>query len=365
MPGVWDRKAIVDRGTDSIWPAMNRVVTLCICCCYCCFAGSFHGFAAPPQSVAFANNCPVVQAQRGAVTSGSSAASQSWSHSRCKMPSADWNACSAAVCGVFAALFVGRGGFPSHSRLQRGGRSAVVCRAVGSDVGVVLLSAGVGKRMGASIPKQYIKLMGLEIALHSLDTFLACDVAEIVIVCAEDWQYIFQDHLDKKGSISADVKFTTGGKERQDSVSNGLAKITAPIVAIHDAARPLVTEGEVEKVVADAREHGAALLAVRTKATIKQAVSESEAFVEGTPKRKLLWEAHTPQVIQSELLRKGFENAEKEGLDVTDDVSLVEQLGEKVKLTEGEYTNIKVTTPEDIAVAETILKERGFLAPEA
>ncbi|OLP78485.1 2-C-methyl-D-erythritol 4-phosphate cytidylyltransferase, chloroplastic [Symbiodinium microadriaticum] len=219
--------------------------------------------------------------------------------------------------------------------------------------------------MGASIPKQYIKLMGLEIALHSLDTFLACDVAEIVIVCAEEWQHIFKDHLEKVGPTEVDVKFTTGGKERQDSVNNGLAKIDAPIVAIHDGARPLVTKEEVERVVADAREHGAALLAVRTKATIKQAVGESDTFVESTPKRKLLWEAHTPQVIRSELLRKGFEKAEKEGLDVTDDVSLVEQLGEKVKLTEGEYTNIKVTTPEDIAVAETILKERGFVAPAA
>ncbi|CAE7042091.1 ISPD [Symbiodinium natans] len=279
---------------------------------------------------------------------------------------ADWNTCGVAMCGVFAALSCRRSlsNHGSH-RLRCGGRptSNTVRLATGSDVGVVLLSAGVGKRMGASIPKQYIKLMGLEIALHSLDTFLACDVAEIVIVCAEDWKFVFEDHLKKKGPVEVDVKFTTGGDERQDSVNNGLAKIQAPIVAIHDAARPLVTKDEVEKVVADAREHGAALLAVRTKATIKQAVSESKAFVEGTPQRKLLWEAHTPQVIQSELLRKGFEKAEKEGLEVTDDVSLVEQLGEKVKLTEGEYTNIKVTTPEDIAVAETILKERGFVPP--
>ena len=231
--------------------------------------------------------------------------------------------------------------------------------AAGSDVGVVLLSAGVGKRMGAKIPKQYIKLLGLEIALHSLDTFLDCDVAEIVIVCAEEWQYIFKEHLEKRGASCA-LKFTGGGKERQDSVQNGLAEITVPLVAIHDAARPLVTKEEMEKVVADAREHGAALLAVPTKATIKQAVAKDEPFVAATPKRKLLWEAHTPQVIQAELLRKGFQKAEEEGSEVTDDVSLVELLGEKVKLTEGEYTNIKVTTPEDIAVAETILKERGF-----
>ena len=262
---------------------------------------------------------------------------------------------------LIAAVATTGSSWSSRSQKQR---MCIACAASGSDVGVVLLSAGVGKRMGASIPKQYIKLMGLEIALHSLDTFLDCDVSEIVIVCAEEWQHIFKDHLEKRGPTKCELKFTTGGKERQDSVKNGLAKITAPIVAIHDAARPLLTKEEMEKVVADAAEHGAALLAVPTKATIKQAVAADDNFVASTPKRKLLWEAHTPQVIRSDLLRKGFEKAEQENLEVTDDVSLIELLGEKVKLTEGEYTNIKVTTPEDIAVAETILRERGYVSPE-
>jgi len=216
--------------------------------------------------------------------------------------------------------------------------------------------------MGAKIPKQYLKLLGLEIVLHALDTFLECDVAEIAIVCAEEWQHVFKDHLAKKGSVKPVVKFTGGGKERQDSVRNGLAEITASLVAVHDGARPLVTKEEFERVVADARKHGAALLAVPTKATIKQAAAgDGDAMVAATPNRKLLWEAHTPQVIQADLLRRGFENAAEKGLEVTDDVSLIEFLDEPVKLTEGEYTNIKVTTPEDIAVAETILKERGFV----
>ncbi|CAK9115611.1 unnamed protein product [Durusdinium trenchii] len=268
----------------------------------------------------------------------------------------------AGSCALAAALIgPARRGY-SFRTLR--GNSRILCAASGSDVGVVLLSAGVGKRMGASIPKQYIKLLGLEIALHSLSTFLECDVAEIVIVCAEEWQHIFKDHLEKHGPPNCELKFTCGGKERQDSVKNGLDKITVPIVAIHDAARPLVTQAEFEKVVSDAREYGAALLAVPTKATIKQAMGADEAFVASTPTRKLLWEAHTPQVIRSELLRKGFEKAQQDGSEVTDDVSLIELLGEQVKLTEGEYTNIKVTTPEDIAVAETILKQRGFTPPE-
>lgn len=269
---------------------------------------------------------------------------------------------SALVTGCFLAAAATSATTLSARRSEK--RQQKVACAASEDVGVVLLSGGVGKRMGAGIPKQYIKLMGLEIALHSLDTFLDCDVSEIVIVCAEEWQHVFKDHLEKRGALNCELKFTGGGKERQGSVRNGLAKITTPIVAIHDSARPLVTKAEMEKVVADAAEYGAALLAVPTKATIKQAVATDDNFVAATPKRKLLWEAHTPQVIRSDLLRKGFEKAEKEDLEVTDDVSLVELLGEKVKLTEGEYTNIKVTTPEDIAVAETILKERGFVSPE-
>lgn len=248
--------------------------------------------------------------------------------------------------------------------MGRGQGRVSLCSSA-SDVGVILLSAGVGKRMGANIPKQYIKLLGLEIVLHSLDTFLKCDVAEIAIVCAEEWQHVFKDHLAKKGEIRSAIKFTTGGNERQDSVCNGLAEISTDLVAVHDGARPLVTCEEVEKVIADARKSGAALLAVRTKATVKQASrgADGEPVVASTPDRKLIWEAHTPQVILAELLRKGFANAAEKSLEVTDDVSLIEFLGEPVKLTEGEYTNIKVTTPEDIAVAETILKQRGFVTP--
>jgi len=248
---------------------------------------------------------------------------------------------------------------------RRTAAAVVVAAVAAGSVGVVLLSAGVGKRMGANIPKQYLKLLGLEIALHSLDVFLRCPlVSEIVVVSAEEWRSVFEDHVAAlKGPLPA-IKYTGGGAERQDSVKNGLAEITSEYVAVHDAARPLVTVAEVEKVVAEAREHGAALLAVQTKATIKQAV-EGSTLVAATPKRKTLWEAHTPQVIRADLLREGFANAAEKNLEVTDDVSLVEALGKPVKLTEGEYTNLKVTTPEDIAVAETILRERGYQASGA
>lgn len=226
------------------------------------------------------------------------------------------------------------------------------------DVGVVLLSAGMGKRMGANIPKQYLKLLGKEIALRSLDVFLDVAPKEIVIVCAEEWRNLFEAYLSARGDdVKSEIKFALGGEERQDSVQNGLAQLTTTYAAVHDSARPLVTAAEVADVVSDARLHGAALLAVPTKATIKMAKLE-ESMVDTTPKRELLWEAHTPQVIRASLLRDGFDYVQKNDLAVTDDVSIVELLGEPVKLTLGKYTNIKVTTPEDIGLAETILKER-------
>lgn len=216
--------------------------------------------------------------------------------------------------------------------------------------------------MGANIPKQYLKLLGQEIALYSLDVFLKCDPAEIVIVVSKEWQSVFEEHIAKKGKeVQCPIKYTEGGAERQDSVNNGLKQATAEFVAVHDSARPLVTQAEVEKVVADARKYGAALLAVQTKATIKQAKKgdDGATMVATTPNRKTLWEAHTPQVVKADLLRKGFENAVTNKLEVTDDVSLIELLGLPVKLTEGEYTNLKVTTPEDMAVAEAILNSRA------
>lgn len=242
-------------------------------------------------------------------------------------------------------------------------RSAAVLASGPRDVSVILLSAGTGKRMKASIPKQYLKLLGREIALRSLDVFLACNsVTEIVVVCADEYRSLFEQHVESLGLKDVPkILFANGGKERQDSVANGLAKVSSDLVAVHDGARPLVTVEEVEHVIGEAREFGAALLAVPTKATIKQSLKNSEGnpLVSDTPDRSTLWEAHTPQVMRTELLRRGFDFAAESGMAVTDDVSLVEALKEPVKITQGEYTNIKVTTPEDIAVAEAILKQRG------
>jgi 2-C-methyl-D-erythritol 4-phosphate cytidylyltransferase len=158
------------------------------------------------------------------------------------------------------------------------------------------------------------------------------------------------------------LEFANPGVERQGSVENGVNRLVemssgkCQYVAIHDSARPLVTIEEVCNVVTDAKEHGAAVLGVPCKATIKE--SEDGEFVLRTIPRSRLWEVHTPQVILIETLLRGFQKVTEEGLEVTDDVSIVEALGEPVKLTRGEYTNLKITTPEDMDVAEAILNDR-------
>ncbi|KAL5228331.1 hypothetical protein ABZP36_016596 [Zizania latifolia] len=223
-------------------------------------------------------------------------------------------------------------------------------------VSVVLLSGGQGKRMGASMPKQYLPLLGVPIALHSLKTFCQLkEVKEVVVVCDPDYKDVFEDSIE---NVQIPIKFALPGKERQDSVFNGLQEIDgdSELVCVHDSARPLVSSEDVKKVLEDAAVHGAAVLGVPVKATIKEA--DSDSFVVKTLDRKTLWEMQTPQVMKPNLLRDGFELVKRDDLEVTDDVSIVEYLKHPVYITEGSYTNIKVTTPDDLLLAERLMNEK-------
>lgn len=222
-----------------------------------------------------------------------------------------------------------------------------------NSVSVILLAGGRGKRMGASMPKQYLPLLGQPIALYSLYTFSQLrEVKEIIVVCDPSYENVFKDTEVK---VHVDLKFALPGKERQDSVYSGLQAVdgNSELVCVHDSARPLVSSGDVKKVLKDGWQNGAAVLGVPVKATIKEANSES--FVLRTLDRKTLWEMQTPQVIKLELLRKGFDLVNRGGLEVTDDVSIVEHLKHPVYITEGSYTNVKVTTPDDLLLAERLL----------
>ena len=182
-------------------------------------------------------------------------------------------------------------------------------------------------------------------------------VTNIVIVLDESYraEYEYLLRLDSR------ITWADPGIERQDSVFNGISKVpdTCSIIAIHDAARPLVTTNEVLDCIRDGLYHGAAVLGVPMKATVKE--SEDGQFVTRTVPRSALWEVHTPQVVRKDLLLRGFDKVREEGMEVTDDVSVVEALGLPVKLTLGQYTNIKLTTPEDLQIAEQVLRKRGII----
>lgn len=195
----------------------------------------------------------------------------------------------------------------------------------------------------APIPKQYLDLCGRPIAAHSLATFAAMpEVGVIVIVCGDDYRSLFEKQYSTLPAPKPPLAWASPGAERQDSVASGLAAVPAsiPIVAVHDSARPLIRAADVRACAADAAAVGAAVLAVPVKPTIKEV--DDAGRVVRTLERARLWEAQTPQCVRVDLLKRGFDHVARHGLAVTDDVSVVEALGEPVAITQGSYTNIKV-----------------------
>jgi 2-C-methyl-D-erythritol 4-phosphate cytidylyltransferase len=221
----------------------------------------------------------------------------------------------------------------------------------------IVVAAGSGTRMGSAIKKQYLPLCGEPILVRTLQTLVQVDAVErlILVVAEEDMEYV-RDLVDAAGlpKIGAIVP---GGKERQDSVQAGLKALadSTEWVFVHDAARPLVSSPEVEKVLSAAREMGAATLGVPVKDTIKRV--ENGRVVE-TLQRELLWAVHTPQAFRRDWLEEAHRRTAKEGALGTDDASLVEWAGYPVAMVEGSYENLKITTPEDLAIAEMLWRRK-------
>lgn len=216
-----------------------------------------------------------------------------------------------------------------------------------NQVSVILVAGGTGTRMLSSVPKQFLSLNGKMIIHYSLELFLSFpEMKDIVVVC--DPQY--RHHLD-----GYPVKFALPGTRRQDSVYNGLMELPqdTEYVCIHDGARPMITKENVEDVMKAAKEHGAATLGMPIKFTVKQC--DDKHFVTHTPDRSNIWEIQTPQVIRYDWLKTGFDEVNRAGLTVTDDVSIVEHIGHPVKLVSGSCKNLKMTTPEDIVFLESLL----------
>ena len=221
----------------------------------------------------------------------------------------------------------------------------------------VIVAAGKGKRMGTDISKQFLSLCGKEILTHTVEVFEKADrIRDIVLVTGTDSLQDVQDMVWEYGWRKV-ISVVAGGKERQDSVWNGLQAISedTEIVLIHDGVRPFVTEEILDLSIETAVEMGGCAAGVPAKDTIK--VCNSENIAVDTPDRSTLWQIQTPQTFRKELIVKAYEQAKAEGFLGTDDASLAENSGYSVKVIMGSYRNIKITTKEDLLIGEAFLKE--------
>lgn len=219
-------------------------------------------------------------------------------------------------------------------------------------ISAILVAGGVGTRMNSDLPKQFLLLNQKPIARYSFDLLLSFpDIHELIVICAPEYRHFFQDtHTEKR------VDFALPGKRRQDSVYHGLEIVnsSSEFVLVHDSARPCIDVHCIQRVIDAAILHGAATLGMPVKFTVKE--SDGNQFVSRTPDRSFVWEIQTPQVIALPALKDAFAHAIAHNLTVTDDVSLVEILNMPVKLVEGLPLNLKITIPEDLAIAENFIK---------
>jgi len=224
----------------------------------------------------------------------------------------------------------------------------------------IIPTGGSGRRLQSGRAKQYLEIGGLPVLLRTLQVFQqAKDVDEIVLVVPEKDIDFVRDEFIGKYQLTKVSLITAGGRERQDSVLNGLKTISGncDIVIIHDGVRPFVNEKMINEVIAAARSEHAAAIGVMAKDTVKEA--GADGFVVRTKPRQNIWQAQTPQAFAFKILKKAYDVAGRDNYLGTDDASLVERIGIKVKMIEGEYSNIKITTQEDLIMADALLKNKS------
>jgi 2-C-methyl-D-erythritol 4-phosphate cytidylyltransferase len=220
-------------------------------------------------------------------------------------------------------------------------------------VSVIIVAAGSGVRLGAAVPKAFVRLNGKMMVEYSLQAFQKCkSVAEIILVKPATYQINGVKYFDRYSKLSAIV---SGGKERLDSVRAGLNTVSpgSRVILIHDAARPLIRAEQITAVARAAAKHGAAILAAPVTDTIKKA---SGGRVTGTVDRSQLWRAQTPQGFKMSVLQRSHFN--RKNVPATDDSQLVEIIKGKVSIVPGNDENIKVTTPIDLEIASWLLKKK-------
>lgn len=218
----------------------------------------------------------------------------------------------------------------------------------------IILAAGNGTRMKADKSKLLLEINGKTVIERTVNTFSnIADIDDIIVVVRETDIPLYENVLSKYN-----ISYCIGGSTRQESVSNAVETIdNADMLIIHDGARPLVTENEISNTLRVAQEKGAAAVGVKVKDTIK--VVDRNNKIINTPQRSSLIAIQTPQIFKFDKYVEAMKLAKEQNKDFTDDCKLLENAGEDVFVVDGEYTNIKITTPEDIPVAESILNARG------
>ena len=218
----------------------------------------------------------------------------------------------------------------------------------------IVLAAGQGKRMHSKIQKQFLEIGGKPVLYYSLHCFQESPlIRDIILVTGEEMISYCEQEIVKKYGFSKVRKVTAGGKERYDSVYAGLLCCQdTDYVYIHDGARPFITEEMVQRGYEAVKRNNACVMGMPSKDTVK--LADSSGYVKETPDRKIVWNIQTPQIFSYDLIR-GIRKKDMTG--VTDDAMVVEQeTGTKILLVEGSYQNIKITTPEDLAIAEAFLR---------
>lgn len=223
-------------------------------------------------------------------------------------------------------------------------------------VTALITAAGQGRRMGAGRNKVLLQLGGESILARTLRRFSACRSIDDLIVTVSSGEIETAAELLNSLRGLKPWQITAGGAERQYSIANGLRLLhpRCSVVLVHDAARPLVALETIEKVAAAARRYGAAIAAVPEKNTIK--IVDGDGIVISTPARSCLWSVQTPQGFQRDIIERAYRQAAADRFVGTDDAGLVERLGVPVRVVMGKYSNLKITTPEDMLLAASYLQ---------
>ena len=224
-------------------------------------------------------------------------------------------------------------------------------------VNVVIVAAGKGTRLQSELPKPFLSIAGKPILVHTLRRFTPIEmVRRIVVVVAAARETLCQEIFHTHGPWSQPITVIHGGAERQDSVRNGLAALEpqCEIVVIHDAARPFISVEAIQRSIDAAAETGSAVVATPVRDTIKRA--DAQHTIRETVSRHDLWLAQTPQTFRVEVIRAAHRWAQQRGIAGTDDATLVEQMGQPVRIVPGDALNFKITTPDDLTLAQAVLQ---------